>query len=216
MTSRAQTAGIAFRPDRTPDEIAPPLHPPCTSAHQRPTHSDRAILRTIGCVIILASSTTWAGIGKIHGWVRSAASGLPLEASVEILGTGTPVFTQVRGPELPPRAYVSPRLAVSHPVSQNTAIHFSTSVAHDHLPYSLLFNEYRKEGGLARLVRISQEPQRSISYDFGLQWSPIDAMTIDVNAYQKDYENYFSLDWGLLPSVEVDVGGGRTTLPVIT
>ena len=131
---------------------------------------------------------------------------------VQTSPSGIAGFYQVRGPEIPPRAYVSPRLAVSHPVSERIAVHFSMSMAQDLLPYSLLFGQYQIDGSLGRLVRISQESQRSTSYDFGLQWSPFDRMAIDINAYQKDYENYFAIDWGTSPSVWIDFR--RKTAPV--
>ena len=133
---------------------------------------------------------------------------------------GTPIVYQVRGPDVPPRAYVSPRLAVSHPVSDVMALHFSMSITQDQPPYSLLFTEYRKEGNwIARLVRVGQDPQHSTSYDLGLQWSPVDQVAIDINAYQKDYGNYFSTDWGTNPSVYVELAGSgssRAWLPVFT
>ncbi len=130
--------------------------------------------------------------------------------------SGIEGFSQIRGPEIPARAYFSPRLAVSHPVSERTAVHFSMSMAQDLLPYSELFRQYRLDGSLGRLVRISQESQRSTSYDFGLQWSPIDEMAIDVNAYQKDYENYFAIDWGTSPSVWIDYPGSPIKCDVMT
>ena len=140
---------------------------------------------------------------------------------VELQSTpsGISVLKQVRGENVPPILVVSPRLGVSHPVSENMAVHFSMSIAHDLPPYSLLFTDYRKDGYyLTRLLRVGQDLQSSTSYDFGVQWAPVDGMAIDINAYLKDYQNYFSADWGAIPVVFADFNGMGVHLwmPVLT
>jgi hypothetical protein len=117
------------------------------------------------------------------------------------LDDGKSAYLQVRGEEVPLKAYVSPRLGVSHPVSQSMAIHFSMYTATEPLPYSLLLAGYTTEGDLGPLVRISQEPQRSSSYEIGLQWSPLEGVSVDIDAYRRDYIHSFANEWGSLPQV---------------
>jgi hypothetical protein len=132
---------------------------------------------------------------------------------------GISLLRQVRGPDVPPMVFLSPHIGISHPVSENLAAHYSMSIAHDHPPYSVLFADYKKDGNwLLRLVRLGQDPQSSTSYDFGLQWAPLECMALDVNAFLKDYQNYFSYDWGSVPSVFADYNGlgAHQWLPVLT
>jgi hypothetical protein len=128
---------------------------------------------------------------------------------------GTPLLIQVRGEQVPIHGYFSPRFGVAHPVGERLVVHFSLSMAHEPFPYGIVFREYEKDAWVSGLSRVSQEPQRSTSYDLGVQWAPVDDLIIDANLYQKDYLNSFGPELGARPVI-LGSGSPLGSVPVFT
>jgi hypothetical protein len=88
--------------------------------------------------------------------------------------------------------FLSPRIGVSHPISDRASMYFSFSRQQQSVPYSQLFLSYNDFGNpsLPQIVRADQDPIRSTNYDLGLQWSFAEDWGVDVSAYYKDILNY--------------------------
>lgn len=114
---------------------------------------------------------------------------------------GGPVRVPVRG-EIPPmKFYFSPRLGVSHPISDVAAMYFSFSRETQSQPFSQLFTNYNDFGNpsLPVVARVNQDPIKSTNYDLGVQWSFAEGYGLDVNAYYRDIENYGRIGFQVTP-----------------
>lgn len=88
--------------------------------------------------------------------------------------------------------FFSPRLGVSHPISDRAAMYFSFSRQQQSQPFSRLYTNYNDFGNPSLPVetRVNQNPIQSTNYDLGVQWSFADDYGLDINAYYKDIQNY--------------------------
>ena len=98
--------------------------------------------------------------------------------------------------------YVSPRLGVSHPISDKAAMYFSFSQTHQPQPYSQMYENYNDFGNpsLPVVTRTNQNPIKSTSYELGVQWAFIQDLSLDVNAYYKDIQNYSKIGFVVVPN----------------
>ncbi len=102
-------------------------------------------------------------------------------------------FVARRGDKVPVEWYLSPRLGVSHPISERAAMYFSFSQSTQLQPYAGLYNFYDGYHGNTRwhtISHVSQEPIRSINYEIGAQIEITDGLGLDMNAYYRDIKNY--------------------------
>lgn len=131
---------------------------------------------------------------------------------------GGPVRSYVRGEEVPVRVFYSPRLGVSHPITDHAALYFSWSQMARPMPYSILYAKYAYNGTITNypLVHVGQEPVRSTEYNFGIQWSPAEDLLCTVDLYAKDYANYFVTS-NIHPGAPgVFLSSDRTVVPLVT
>jgi hypothetical protein len=100
------------------------------------------------------------------------------------------------------RTYLSPRLGVSHPISDKAAMYFSFSQTHQPQPYSQMYANYNDFGNpsLPVVARMNQDPIKSTSYELGVQWAFYQDVSLDINAYYKDIQNYSKLGFVVLPN----------------
>jgi len=98
--------------------------------------------------------------------------------------------------------FLSPRIGVSHPISDRASMYFSFSQQQQTVPYSQIYLSYNDFGNpsLPQIVRSDQEPIRSTNYDLGLQWSFADDWGVDVAAYYKDILNYGTIGFAVTPA----------------
>ena len=99
------------------------------------------------------------------------------------------------------KVFFSPRLGVSHPISDRAAMYFSFSRQTQSQPFSRLFSDYNDFGNpsLPSISRTNQDPIQSTNYDLGVQWSFIEGYGLDVNAYFRDINNYGSIGFQITP-----------------
>lgn len=97
--------------------------------------------------------------------------------------------------------FFSPRLGVSHPISDEAAMYFSFSRQTQSQPFSRIFTNYNDFGNpsLPVTVHTGQDPIKSTNYDLGLQWSFAEGYGMDVNAYYRDIENYGATAFQVTP-----------------
>lgn len=109
----------------------------------------------------------------------------------------------VRGDKVGWKWYLSPRLGVSHPVSDRMAMHYSFGKFVQYPNFASLYQDYNFTNYSASPQMVSvwpnQDPMRSTAYEIGLQWAPISDISVDANVYYRDVENYSKLNWNLTP-----------------
>ena len=107
---------------------------------------------------------------------------------------GTARAVSLRAPEkLTTKWYFTPRIGVSHPISDVAALYFSFSRQMTPQPFANVFAAYNIYGTspiLPGVPRLDQDPFKSTNYELGAQWSFIRDMSLDVNAYFRSIENY--------------------------
>lgn len=109
--------------------------------------------------------------------------------------------------KLDPQTFLSPRLAVSHPVSDNATVYFSFAKMQQNQPYSIIYGDYNNINNLSNaIVNVpGRNSNISTKYELGGQWAFLDNVTLDVNAYYNNIQNYqspqFSVTTGLSPSL---------------
>jgi hypothetical protein len=105
-------------------------------------------------------------------------------------------YAALRGDKLPTEWYLSPRVGISHPISERAAMYFSFSQSTQLQPYSLLYLNY--DGNMTpsrffNLVEAGMDPIKSINYEIGMQLELLAGLGLDINAYYRDIENYGTL-----------------------
>lgn len=115
--------------------------------------------------------------------------------------SGGSVRVPVRGDKIPMKFYFSPRVGVSHPISDRAAMYFSFARQTQPQAFSRLFSNYNDFGNpsLPVVVRVGQDPIRSTNYDLGIQWAFLEGFGLDLSAYYRDIENYGAFSWNIIP-----------------
>ncbi len=101
-------------------------------------------------------------------------------------------FVARRGDKLPIEWYLSPRLGISHPITDRAAMYFSFSQSTQLQPYAGLYNFFDGYNANTRwhtISHVSQDPIRSINYEMGVQVEVLDGLGLDINAYYRDIQN---------------------------
>ncbi|MEK7249268.1 MAG: TonB-dependent receptor, partial [Bacteroidota bacterium] len=103
---------------------------------------------------------------------------------------------------IPVKYFFSPRLGVSHPISDRAAMYFSFSRQQQSQPFSRLYTNYNDFGNPSLPVetRVNQNPIQSTNYDLGVQWSFADDYGLDINAYYKDIQHYSRIGMVITPN----------------
>ena len=87
---------------------------------------------------------------------------------------------------------ISPRIGIAYPITDRGVIYFSYGHFLQIPPYSYLYNnpDFEVTGGLSTTIgNANLEPQRTVSYEIGLQQQLTDDIAIDVTGYYKDIRN---------------------------
>jgi len=109
---------------------------------------------------------------------------------------------QLRGSDAPMKWFFSPRIGVSHPISDNAAMYFSFSRQQQSQPFARIYTNYVDFGNpsLPVIVRANQDPIKSTNYDLGIQWAFLEGYGLDVNTYYKDIESYGNTSFQVTPA----------------
>lgn len=109
----------------------------------------------------------------------------------------------VRGDKVGWNFYFSPRVGVSHPISDRMAMHYSFGKFVQYPNFASLYQDYNFTNYSASPNMVSvwpdQDPMRSTAYEIGMQWAPIYDISINTTVYYRDVENYSKLNWSLTP-----------------
>jgi hypothetical protein len=99
----------------------------------------------------------------------------------------------LRGDKPDMKWYFTPKIGVSHPIGDEAAVYFSFSRQMTPQPYGNVFAAYNLYGTspiLPGVSRIDQDPFISTNYELGAQWLFLPDLSLDVNAYFRNIENY--------------------------
>jgi hypothetical protein len=120
-----------------------------------------------------------------------------------LLQNNVPVDDSLRNDWIPlrdknnvkPYWFFSPRIGVSHPISDEAAMYFSYSRNSIPPPFSRLYGSYNEvlgaAGGLPQFASLRQEPVQSSNYELGAQWEFVPKkFGLTFTAYMRDIANY--------------------------
>jgi len=138
----------------------------------------------------------------IGSTVRNAVFSDILNQPVRISGTATLIDTLTGQPieqgtmgwydKPSPKYQISPRIGIAYPISERGVIHFSYGHFLQIPPYTYLYvnPEFEVEGGITTITgNANLEPQRTVSYEIGLQQQLSDNIAINVTGFYKDIRN---------------------------
>ncbi len=111
-----------------------------------------------------------------------------------------------------PKTQISPRIGIAYPITDQGVIHFSYGHFLQIPPYAYLYSnpDFEVTGGLSSLIgNANLEPQRTVSYEIGLQQQLTQNIAIDVTGYYKDVRNLLGTQ-----IIETYAGGDRYALYV--
>ena len=101
-------------------------------------------------------------------------------------------FSPYRGDKVAMKWFFSPRIGVSHPITENATMYFSFSRTSQPLPFSQIYMGYNNVNNpsLPNQMRADQDPYKSTNYEFGASWEFIPRISINANAYFREVENF--------------------------
>jgi outer membrane receptor protein involved in Fe transport len=102
-------------------------------------------------------------------------------------------YEPLRGDKVGFNFVFSPRVGVSHPVTEKLAMHYSFGRFFQYPNYASVYQDYNFTDYAASpnivTVRPDQDPVRSTNYELGTQWSPTNDLLVNATAYYRDVEN---------------------------
>ncbi|HSQ74727.1 MAG TPA: TonB-dependent receptor, partial [Bacteroidota bacterium] len=106
-----------------------------------------------------------------------------------------------RDRKVDPEWFLSPRIGVSHPISDVAAMYFSYSRNFTPPPYSRMYASFNNFGNLSlpNNPSVRQEPYRSNNYEIGVQWEFLPKFGLNFTAYLRDIENYGYYSFNVVP-----------------
>ena len=107
------------------------------------------------------------------------------------------------------KSQLSPRLGIAYPISDRGVVHFSYGYFFKIPDFSLLYNNTEiklTDAGtdFGIFGNPDLKPERSVSYEIGLQQEILPSLKLDLRAYYKDSRDYVS------SGIPVDLGDGKS------
>ena len=108
-----------------------------------------------------------------------------------------------------PKSQLSPRLGIAYPISDRGVVHFSYGYFFKIPDFSLLYNNTEiklTDAGtdFGIFGNPDLKPERSVSYEIGLQQEILPSLKLDIRAYYKDSRDYVS------SGIPIDLGDGKS------
>lgn len=119
--------------------------------------------------------------------------------------------------------YISPRIGVSHPISERDVLHFTYGHYYQIPPFNQLLTSYVFSGAFPIVGNPDIDPERNISYELGITHGFTENIVIDITAFYKDifkwsrikmfpigvtgenYSTYVNEDYGSSRGIEVEL-----------
>ena len=107
------------------------------------------------------------------------------------------------------KSQLSPRLGIAYPISDRGVVHFSYGYFFKIPDFSLLYNNTEiklTDAGtdFGIFGNPDLKPERSVSYEIGLQQEILPSLKLDLRAYYKDSRDYVS------SGIPIDLGDGKS------
>ncbi|MFH0991719.1 MAG: TonB-dependent receptor [bacterium] len=101
-------------------------------------------------------------------------------------------FVPYRGSNVKMKWFFSPRIGVSHPITETATMYFSFSHSSQPLPFSQIYTGYANVNNpsLPNQFRVDQDPYKSTNYEFGTSWEFLPRISLNANAYFREVENF--------------------------
>ncbi|MBI3006395.1 MAG: TonB-dependent receptor [Ignavibacteriales bacterium] len=101
-------------------------------------------------------------------------------------------FVPYRGDDIGMKWFFSPRIGVSHPITENSTMYFSYSRSSQQLPFAQMYLGYNNinNTSLPNQMRVDQDPFKSTNYEFGATWEFLPRISVNANAYFREIENF--------------------------
>ena len=143
---------------------------------------------------------------RVDGWnndVRQFKNSFHPFDYVEYPTNALKELDPVRGDKVGWKWFLSPRLGISHPVTEDIAVHYSFGRFLQYPNYRTLYKDYNFMNYAAspNIVSVwpNQEPIMSTAYEMGIQYALTRDMAAHANVYYRDVDNYGSISYRLTP-----------------
>ncbi len=104
-----------------------------------------------------------------------------------------------------PKWHISPRIGVSHPISERDVLHFTYGHYFQLPQLSQVLANYVFSGAFPIIGNPNVKPEKQIAYELGVKHAFTNNIVLDVTAYYKDIKNWVRAKMIYLPGG----GGGR-------
>jgi outer membrane receptor protein involved in Fe transport len=120
----------------------------------------------------------------------------------DTLANGSVVRREVRTDDIPTKWFFGPRLGISHPITDNAAMHYSWGRFFSPPPFAELFENFGviDSPSLPQLRDVGREPPETTAYEIGLQWEFIPDYLVNTTAYYRDIKNYSTIGYSINPA----------------
>lgn len=126
--------------------------------------------------------------------------------------------------------YVSPRIGISHPITEKDVLHFTYGHYYQIPPFNQLLTSYVFSGAFPVIGNPDVEPEKNISYELGITHGFTENIIVDITAFYKDifswtrlkmfpigltgenYSTYVNEDYGSSRGIEFELSkrpGGK-------
>ena len=128
---------------------------------------------------------------------------------IDTLSTGQIARTEIRDRDVDVKWFWQPRVGISHPVSDNSAMYYSWGKFYSAPSFSTIYENYGTfaQESLPSTQDVARDPSEATAYEMGLQYSFHPDYLLDISAYYRDIDNYSSYGYSINP-----VTGGSYTL----
>ena len=129
------------------------------------------------------------------------------------LANGQKVRQQIRGESVALKWFFQPRLGISHPITENAAMHYSWGKFYSPPAFSYLYDNFGvfANPSLPFVVDVDAEPVQATAYEMGIQYGVDRNHLIDVTGYYRDIENYGRIGYAINPDQAGNPGFGSYT-----
>ncbi len=129
------------------------------------------------------------------------------------LDSGQKVRQQIRGQSVDLKWFFQPRLGISHPITENAAMHYSWGKFYSPPAFSNLYDNFGvfANPSLPFVVDVDADPVQATAYEMGIQYGFDRNHLIDVTGYYRDIENYGRIGYAINPDQAGNPGFGSYT-----
>jgi hypothetical protein len=117
------------------------------------------------------------------------------------LESGIGIIRPAQGDDSETHFYFSPRLGISHPITENAAMHYSWGIYTTPCSYSDVFGKYNTftNTSLPNLFDPDPDPEKATAYEIGMNVAVTQDFSFDFTAYYRDTRNASRTSYNVYP-----------------